>query len=89
MKVYSWTAYHIRDVPRQRYIHTFRCIVAAKSKAEVMRLTGCTKAGLFNLGEACNEEDVALALSAPGTVFAQESYHGSSYIPIENPKGRF
>lgn len=62
MKVYGWTGYRVGGQTRE--------ICAARSIAEVLRITGMSRY-TFNWSgcETGNDEEIALALSKPGTVF--------------------
>jgi hypothetical protein len=72
LKVYGWQGDR-REQTRE--------VVAAYSKAEVRRILGLSaydNANLFNFAETGNAEEIATALSAPGTVF---------WKPLNSPDG--
>ena len=80
MKVYTWNGFrHDAKVEGNRSAQT-REIVAAKSLAEVIRITGLTRGYLTNYGSTTvNPEDVAAAMQEPGVVF---------WAPLNGPHRR-
>lgn len=62
-KVYGWQGW--RSASRGQT----REIVAARSIAEVIRITGGRRSDLFNIDVTGNTTEITQALSDPGTVF--------------------
>jgi hypothetical protein len=81
LKVYGWRNW--------RHAPTFhgqtREVMAAHSVAEVMRTAGITRATWNHGGSiTANDEEVALAMSKPGTVFWQDMKNrGGSWNELE------
>ena len=77
MKVYGWLEHlygekHAirKDPVFQAHHNQVRAIVAAKSKAEVARITGVKRPSqLFNLAETGNAREIEIAMRSPGIVF--------------------
>lgn len=74
LKVYGWCACLSDDGLRERmglaqWSNQVRCIIAARSKAEVARLLGTTVARIFNLCETGNATEIAVATEAPHCFF--------------------
>lgn len=69
LKVYGWTGHRFECPPAPNGSHQTREIVAASSVAEVMRLSGRRRSGLFNICETGNDEEIATAMAEPGVVF--------------------
>ncbi len=68
LKVFSWQSFRA-ECPPNGNLQT-REIVAARSKAEVVRIAGKKYTyELFNLGETGNSLELELALSRPGVIF--------------------
>lgn len=75
LKVYAWLGAYPRDFekPADEYHRVqARCVVAAHSSAEFLRITGLTRASLPYVSETGNDAAVAVAMSKPGTVFFQD-----------------
>lgn len=90
MKVYGWMSHmtptriaeHFPGTPR--HLVQVRMVVAARSRAEVMRLGAAAGVGrannprdYFNLGETGNPESLAAALAEPGVILWQPLDHRS------------
>jgi hypothetical protein len=76
IRVFGWVGQ--RSEARERYENgrmghgQTREIVAAKTKAEMMKITGMTRTSFNNLvSETGNAEEIEKANSKPGTVFWQ------------------
>ena len=81
MKTYGWQEC-ASDEQGSRVAHRtapwhvqLRCIVAAKSKAEVGRIVGENPRTLFNLGETGNDLEKRVAAIALGRVFITSLNH--------------
>lgn len=69
LKVFGWTS-NRRECPlAANGNHQTREICAALSSAELMRITGKTRANLWRLCVTGNEFECELAMSKPGVVF--------------------
>ena len=88
MKIYGWTepigtetAFLLGD---ERWHCQARAFVAAKSMADVARLVGERYArNLHCLQETGNDEEIATAMSKPGTVFLRSMQGGRDKPVIE------
>jgi len=70
LKVYGFLGARRDAYTAQNHSGQTREIVAAKSIAEVMRITGRTRRELTNFGGVTgNPEEVSLAMGKPGSVF--------------------
>jgi hypothetical protein len=72
LKVFGYTG-HRREAYKDRNVHgQTREVIATTTKAEAHRMSGLSRA-LFDRSVSItgNEEEVALAMSSPGTVFWQ------------------
>lgn len=70
LKVYRWTNWRSDLPPAANGNRQSHEVMAAPSVAAVMRATGLSRHILaHSLGETGNDEDIATALSKPGTVF--------------------
>ena len=70
LRVYGWTEYHLNGVAKAQFNHSFRCVCAASSKAEVARIMGETSiARLPDIDRTEDVEEVAVATAKPGAVF--------------------
>lgn len=65
LKVYGWQGWR-REAPGQH--HQTREICAARSMAEVQRITSKKRSELFNLNETGNAQELETALATPGVV---------------------
>ena len=90
LKVYGWTAYHLRGIEKKQFNHSFRCVVAAGSKAAVLRLLGVRAASLWELQETSNDQEIRVAMAKPGAVFykAGGSLSHEPYLELESAPGR-
>lgn len=69
LRVYGWSAFHIRDMDK-KHNQMWRCVVAATSQIDVCRITGkASPRDFWQLSETWNEEAVAMATAKPGVVF--------------------
>jgi len=79
IKVYGWDYFRVID---GRRVQT-REIVAAYSVAEVLRLAGVTRSDYYHQGCVTqNEDELALALSAPGRVFYTNNINRYAGKPV-------
>jgi len=69
LKVYGWQGHRYECPPSANGSKQTREICAAPSIAQIMRDTGQTRADLFNICETGNDEEIAQAMSEPGTVW--------------------
>lgn len=70
LRTYGWTAYYLAGVEKAQFNHSFRCIVATTSKAEVARLANVSGPNrLWNLSVTTSPVEVATAMARPGTIF--------------------
>jgi hypothetical protein len=72
LKIFGWTG-HRREATMERNVHgQTKEIIAATTKAEAHRMSGIARS-LFErtLHETADPEEVAQAMTAPGTVFWQ------------------
>jgi hypothetical protein len=75
LKVYGWTSFRSEAIRKGSHDSQTREIVAAKSAAEVMRITGMSRTDWKNSGcETGNEHEIQTALAEPGVVFWQPIY---------------
>ena len=73
LKVYGWSGWRAEAKPAANGSRQTREIAAAKSVAEILRITGMTRADWkWSGGETGNDEEIQLAMSEPGTVFWSE-----------------
>lgn len=72
LKVFGYTGYR-RDAHKDRNVHgQTREIIAARSKTEAQRMSGLTRTRFDHSASITgNDEEIAQAMSAPGTVFWQ------------------
>lgn len=70
LKVFGYTGYR-REAIMERNVHgQTREVIAATTKAEAFRMSGLTRTQFDQrVSECANDEETALALTAPGTVF--------------------
>lgn len=93
LKVYGWRGSIPLDHPLpedKRHRVQATCVVAAYSKAEVVRITGVNGLwALDNLSETGNEHARKAALSKPGQVFFQEEFNHTpgEHVYVEHPHG--
>ena len=86
LKVYHWLGMTDVKWEERPWVGQVDCIVAAKSMAEVARLMGeKSPRSLFNLSETWNDEDKAVAMSKPGTIFWR---HLGDHVTGEWKEGR-
>ncbi len=70
LKVFGWQSFRAECPPAPNGNLQTREIVAARSKAEVIRIADKKYTyELFNLGETGNSLELELALSKPGVIF--------------------
>ena len=70
LKVYGWTGSRNEARTDGNFHGQTREIVAARSAAEVKRLTGMTRTEWEHVGcETGNENEIQTALAEPGTIF--------------------
>ncbi len=70
LKVFSWQSFRAECPPAPNGNLQTREIIAARSKAEAVRIAGKKYPyELFNLGETGNHLELELALSKPGIIF--------------------
>lgn len=89
LKVYGLRGWRSECPPAPNGSHQTREIVAAKSKAEAARLFDCTLHELDTYGSVTgNAEEIAQAMSKPGTVFwvALDSRWGKKKIEWQEAK---
>ena len=82
LRVYGWTAYHIRGVEKAQHNYSFRCFVAAPTKADVLRITGKdSPSRLFNLHQVKGGPEFTLATSKPSVVFYRLDHVYGDAVP--------
>lgn len=70
LKVYGWEGWRNECPAARNGNRQTREVVACKSKMAVARVAGVNRpVQLFNLDETGNEQDIAAAMSEPGTLF--------------------
>jgi hypothetical protein len=83
LKTYSFIAWHPDIDPERSWVNQAHATVAARSRAEVMRLLAdsdgriARSSDVLNLSETANLADMVLSLGAPGIVF-HSNMHGRS-----------
>jgi hypothetical protein len=72
LKIFGYTGYR-REARMERNVHgQTREVIAATTQAEAFRMSGLTRSQFDQRVSECgNDEETALAMSAPGTVFWQ------------------
>lgn len=72
LKVFGYTGYRQAARIENNMLGQTREIIAATTKAEAFRKSGLTKARFdCMVSETGNDEEVAIAMASPGTVFWQ------------------
>ena len=68
-KVFGWTGYRTKCPPGLNGSRQTREICATTSIKMLCEILGCKKSELFCLSETGNDQEVRLAMAAPGAVF--------------------
>jgi hypothetical protein len=90
LKVYSWAGFPPSglEVPgRGHRFQEVKCVIAARSKSEAMRLTGVKPNSVFArdfVGETFNDQDVAAALARPGVVLYRAQAGRHPFVAAED-----
>ncbi len=84
LKVYGWTGWRNECPPSANGGKQTREIVAARSKAEVYRITGDRVSDHWCICTTGNEEEIAVAMSNPGTVFWKKlNSYTDDYVEVK------
>ena len=76
MKVFAWEGFRDEAQPRPNGSRQTREVLAARSAAEAMRISGQSRHFFKEyVCETGNDEEVRVAMSKPGTVFWTELNH--------------